>query len=136
MGYTDLQLVLMETLAYAFGTDGILTAKVMSVVAALVILALTYLLAHEVDSRLRALAIRAAHYEIAQRLSQATTPNTMVALIDVGLIGFVTQRPILDTFGLVNREVAALMHADGGFPRPIPPPSASLSIPWLTNQKS
>jgi hypothetical protein len=35
--------------------------------------------------------------------------------MDVGIIGFDSQRPILDIAGLTNRDVAALMHADGGW---------------------
>jgi len=82
----------------------------------------------------RAFVNQAAHYEIGQWLSQATASNTTVALMDVGLIGFVTQRPILNTFGLVNREIAALMHADGGWVSTSHPTAERIAEYTLANQ--
>jgi len=35
--------------------------------------------------------------------------------MDVGLIGFESKRSVLDIAGLVNHDVASLMHADGGW---------------------
>ena len=58
---------------------------------------------------------RQAHQEVALWLAEATSPTTTVALMDVGIIGFESQRSVLDIAGLVNRDVAALMHADGGW---------------------
>jgi len=50
------------------------------------------------------------------------------------LIRFVTQRPILDTFGLVNREIAALMHADGGWVSTSHPTAERIAEYTLPNQ--
>lgn len=55
-----------------------------------------------------------AHLYIGESLRDETPANATVALMDIGLIGFVSDRYIIDIGGLANREVAMLMHNDRG----------------------
>jgi hypothetical protein len=55
-----------------------------------------------------------AHLAIGEWLRDETPTDTSVALMDVGIIGFVSDRYIIDIAGLVNKEVAMLMHNDRG----------------------
>jgi arabinofuranosyltransferase len=54
-----------------------------------------------------------AHLYVGEWLRDHTPANATVALMDVGIIGMVSNRHIIDTAGLVNRDVALLNHEGG-----------------------
>lgn len=58
---------------------------------------------------------RQAHLQIALWLKENTPPETSVALMDIGLIGYISERYILDITGLTSREVARIAHRSGGW---------------------
>lgn len=55
-----------------------------------------------------------AHLHIGEWLRDETPAGSTVALMDIGLIGFVSGRQIIDIGGLTNVQVAKLMHSAHG----------------------
>jgi hypothetical protein len=55
--------------------------------------------------------VKESHLQLALWLRENTAPDAVVAVGDVGLIGYVSQRPILDLYGLNDAFIAT--HASG-----------------------
>jgi hypothetical protein len=55
-----------------------------------------------------------AHAPLAYWLRDHTSHSSTAALMDIGMIGFFSDRYILDITGLANKEIAARMHQDLG----------------------
>ena len=62
--------------------------------------------------KVNAAGYRHAHHEIAEFLRQRARPDDLVALMDVGIIGYESGLPVLDISGLTEPEIA---RAPGGF---------------------
>jgi hypothetical protein len=76
---------------------------------------------------------REAHSYIGTWLRERATPETTVALMDVGIIGFVSDCYVFDFGGLVSREVAAFMHQDIGTLASSPDTSMDIAD-WVLQQ--
>ena len=62
----------------------------------------------------RSTGYQEAHLYIAEWLRDNSPPGSSVALMDIGLIGLVSDRYVIDITGLVNNDIANLMHQDQG----------------------
>ncbi len=65
----------------------------------------------------RARGYARAHLWIAHWLRENTPSHASVALMDIGLIGYISERWILDITGLTSREIARIAHQGGGWAR-------------------
>ena len=63
----------------------------------------------------RARGYQQAHLAVGMWLRENSSPDASVALMDIGLIGYVSDRYILDITGLTSREVARIAHRGGGW---------------------
>lgn len=71
-------------------------------------------LATQIDAAAQAIGYRQAHQYVGKWLRDNTPPGSRVAVMDIGMIAFTSDRYIVDINGLVNQDVARLMHADSG----------------------
>lgn len=62
----------------------------------------------------RAAGYGEAHWYIGEWLRENAQPDAKIALMDVGIIGFVSDLYTIDFGGLINREIAQEMHQDIG----------------------
>jgi hypothetical protein len=116
-----LYLILAESLANGYdhlrslvGTRaGRLASAGLGVLAGLyLLLAGGYVLATWFYADMRASGYREAHHLLATWLSDNTSPDGKVALMDIGIVGYYTRLPIIDLAGLTDTHIA---HAPGGF---------------------
>ncbi|MBO9370795.1 MAG: hypothetical protein J7575_06895 [Chloroflexi bacterium] len=63
----------------------------------------------------RARGYQQAHFAVGMWLRENSSPDASVALMDIGLIGYVSDRYVLDITGLTSREVARIAHRGGGW---------------------
>jgi arabinofuranosyltransferase len=63
----------------------------------------------------RARGYQQAHFAVGMWLRENSSPDASVALMDIGLIGYVSDRYVLDITGLTSREVARIAHQGGGW---------------------
>jgi len=63
----------------------------------------------------RAQGYQQAHFAVGMWLRENSSPDASVALMDIGLIGYVSDRYVLDITGLTSREVARIAHRGGGW---------------------
>lgn len=61
-------------------------------------------------TEMRAHGYETAHITLGKWLKANTSPDSKIALMDVGMVGYYSDRRIIDTLGLVSTEIARMMH--------------------------